>query len=446
MAKGRQQASPWAQVNSHFQAWTQANRLTIGIVAVAFVIRVAFTFAVSDGGLYTTFAPWALDAADYDRLAKSMLAGEGFANGDMPTAWRPPLYPMFIAAIYAVAGPRATAVRLVQAILGTLTVWIIMGIARQLAPADARDNVGLFAGIGAAFYPWLFFWNAELLTETLYGTLALGSLLLWFKLLTGEEKLSLGSIWLAGLLAGLATLTRAVFLPTGLLLPWLVGFRKGRFVSVGLSGCIAMMAIVLSWTARNALELRHPHLVSSNGGYNLYLGTFGRERLITAFGIDVGEVLENPAEHQLLKYSEAKYDDLFSEAVWRYAQYKPLQYLQGRTQQFLRFWVVPGFVETSSPAERLLKVGLFLPIFIGGLAGGVLLVSYRRWPELMFLAVVMGTASLPYAVAFGAYRFRIPVIDPLLIALTAVALDWAVKRVGLSLTQRRQNAKVEHFS
>src|SRR5918911_3723757 len=55
------------------------------------------------------------DAADYHRLAAGLAAGRGYAGeGGLPTAWRPPGYPAFLACVYAAAGPSVGAASAVQ--------------------------------------------------------------------------------------------------------------------------------------------------------------------------------------------------------------------------------------------------------------------------------------------------------------------------------------------
>ena len=56
----------------------------------------------------------------------------GLAAGGGPTAFRPPLYPLFLGAVYAVTGDSITAARLLQALLGVAAVGLLGVIAWQL--------------------------------------------------------------------------------------------------------------------------------------------------------------------------------------------------------------------------------------------------------------------------------------------------------------------------
>src|SRR5204863_7005229 len=63
------------------------------------------------------------DAADYQRLAFELSRSNAFVNDHgLPTAWRPPLYPAFLAFVYRWGGPEGRASYFTQALLGSFTV------------------------------------------------------------------------------------------------------------------------------------------------------------------------------------------------------------------------------------------------------------------------------------------------------------------------------------
>lgn len=387
----------------------------LSITALALLLRVAFVYwNAGEGGLYSRSGGWALDAADYDRLAQGLLAGEGYTNCGEPTAWRPPAYPLFLAAVYALFGPSYTVVRLLQAAMGAAVVALLTGWGGRVFGARA----GVLSGLAAAFYPWLIFWSSELLTESLYGLLAMSAVLAWWRMSEDEPVPAwLGPV--AGLAGGAACLTRPVFLPAlaGLAALTLL-YRHRRWREV-LAGLLCAAAVIAPWTVRNRAVLGEAVLISTNGGYNFYLGTFSREQLVAEFGLDYGEAIE---ECQPVALGEVQADREFNAAVRQHAAAQPLSYLTGRFRQFLHFWVVPGFAEFSSRSEQLLKFWVFLPVLLGGLAGLLLLGWRRRCREFLLCSGVFLAASFPYALSFGGYRFRIPVVDPLLLLLAGYFL------------------------
>jgi len=74
----------------------------IGLLGLAVVVRVGYVIATRH------YVPRA-DSADYQRIAASIAHGHGFgpsviAPGGGPSAFRPPLYPGFLGALYTVVG------------------------------------------------------------------------------------------------------------------------------------------------------------------------------------------------------------------------------------------------------------------------------------------------------------------------------------------------------
>src|SRR5665213_495981 len=140
------------------------------ILAVAVLVRVAWL--VANGHLAL-----ANDPADYQRLAVSLAGGHGFgttvvAPGGGPTAFRPPLWPLFLAGLYWLVGVHVMVARAVEVGVGVLTVGLIGGLARQLW--SRRPALGAMAV--AAIYPPFLLAGGSLLSESLSLPLELGSL------------------------------------------------------------------------------------------------------------------------------------------------------------------------------------------------------------------------------------------------------------------------------
>lgn len=127
------------------------------VFAFALLLRLAPLVELSD---LPTFQWLVMDAAGYDQSAREILAG-----GWLPTEpfYQAPLYPYFLAAVYTVFGISYTAVRLVQVLLGAVTVvFLALGTGRMFGrPA------GLAAGLLAAFYGPLVLYTGLLLKPTL---------------------------------------------------------------------------------------------------------------------------------------------------------------------------------------------------------------------------------------------------------------------------------------
>src|SRR5512136_2840620 len=94
--------------------------LASGLLALALALRLGFCLWPQ---------PPQGDAADYLRLARSLRDGHGFSGPDgQATAFRPPVYPLFLAAL----GANRQLVTVVQAILGALICLLAVHLAKRL--------------------------------------------------------------------------------------------------------------------------------------------------------------------------------------------------------------------------------------------------------------------------------------------------------------------------
>jgi len=150
--------------------------LGLTILALGFRLVLAIGFpndAPDDGRFYALIARNLLEHGVY--------SGDGSAPY-VPTYVRVPGYPLFLAAVYAVCGiDHNTAVRIIQAVIDTLTCWVVAALALALAPASwsnaARRRTLVAALALAALCPFTAIYVATILTETL--AIALGTALAW---------------------------------------------------------------------------------------------------------------------------------------------------------------------------------------------------------------------------------------------------------------------------
>ncbi len=253
------------------------------------------------------------DMFQYDMLARSLVAGNGYrwyAQPDLytishyiqfdlssvpydpkgiPTSYRAPLYPAFLALIYAISGLewRFFAARLAQVLLGAMLAPLTYWIARRvisptgLKPGTGWERAARLAAWIVALYPWLILFPLGLATENLFTpVLALAIL----ALLRAGESGSLRDWALAGVALGLATLTRSIiigFVPLAVLLVPRNRLRGGLI----LLGCVA--ALTLPWAYRNTRLHGQLTFVENNLGTNLYLGYHPQGTGTFQFGISL---------------------------------------------------------------------------------------------------------------------------------------------------------------
>ncbi len=232
---------------------------------VALGVRAAFFAAVPQPPA-SQLASYAQDSVHYLALAQRLLAGHGYSFwGNGPDAYVSPGYPLFVAAIlHLFPSHPLQAIRWIQAVLGAATAAVVAGWA------------GFLAGVIVALYPSFIWSTGSILTEVLFLLLLVGYLALHARLLTSPRP-SRGAAVAAGILLGLAVLTR----PIAAALPVVIGLC-GRWIrpaaarvrpSYGLGLVVATAALVnLPWWLRNVIVLHRLVLFATQASNPLVSG------------------------------------------------------------------------------------------------------------------------------------------------------------------------------
>lgn len=193
------------------------------------------------------------DATQYFSYAWN-LVHHGVYAGDhpgsiaiVPSNFRDPGYPLFLAVLMKFFGNQSTwyaTVLLSQAVLGALTVPMTMQLGRRWLSRPWAAG----AGVLLAVWPHNIAITSNLLSETLFGFLGVGAVLVCIR---SCEHRTVGGAVIAGLCFGAAALTNAVLLPFGVLLALFLGWR--RLITRRLVVALFVGALVLpgAWAIRN---------------------------------------------------------------------------------------------------------------------------------------------------------------------------------------------------
>lgn len=212
------------------------------------------------------------DAADYHQLATGLSESRGYVNSSgQKTAWRPPAYPLFLASIYRIAGPRVSAAVFVQVVIGALTVLALV----LFGTLVIGWREALIAGFVAAVYPGFVWLPRLLLSENL------SLLLLLVTLSAAAWYLKTRRVWclgIVGLVGGLNTLVRGGNLIVLVVLCAAILFvairrrsQPPRQTALGLLLALAAFAAVLTpWTVRNYRVFHRFVPVATQEGLTLY--------------------------------------------------------------------------------------------------------------------------------------------------------------------------------
>ena len=373
---------------------------------IAFLLLEPATSPVADE---RTWIDWARNLAS---------AKVGFSPLRTKLVFYPPLYHYFIA-IGETAMGSLSAVKWVQALIGALLVPAV-GLVGQRA---FGPRAGLFAAAITAFYPELVWFAVHFWSETLF------LVLLWWaleRLLAADESEGWAPVLAAGLLWGLAILTRETILYfTPIAALWL-GFRRGRTGRLRAAAFLLVaLGVVAPWTLRNWAVYRGFIPVSTAGGLNLFQGNapLSRQQVYNRYRAVSG---------RLEQYEYARRMGL--EAI---VERQPAWLFEKLRDEMPLFW------EADSLALVHIKRGAYGAVEPAWAASAALVVLL---PYLLVLALaVAGVAAFPvtrprgllalflvYYVAIhvathGFARYRLPAM-PVLFVLAGAA--WASLRDG----------------
>jgi 4-amino-4-deoxy-L-arabinose transferase-like glycosyltransferase len=183
-------------------------------------------------------------------LAQNIAAGDGFAfPGRAPTAFRVPLYPLFLAGV--TWGHKSFLPLLIaQSLIGTGTVLCAALLAREMFD----QFVGLVAAVLTAIYPYFVVHDTALQETGLFTFLTILSVLLLMRTVrTGSTAYAFAS----GLALGAAILTRATLEPFALFaVVWLAWLNRResvwrRGLRNGLICLAATSAVLAPWLIRS---------------------------------------------------------------------------------------------------------------------------------------------------------------------------------------------------
>ncbi len=237
------------------------------VFAVALAIRLVYAAQVSRCLLFQVPT---IDAGAYYELARQFAAGH-WLNPAGEVYFQPPFYPLLLGLWIKIAGPSVMAAKYAQFVLGSVNCVLTLVLADKVF----GRRVAIIAGLAAAFYAPMIYFDGELLTPTLQTFLNLSAILV---LLSAVNRASLWRFAAAGLIFGLSLITRPDVLPFLIAAAvWAVIVMRGRLPARGLVVSIALMLFcavipIVPVAVRNKVVGHEPVLICSNGGLNFYIG------------------------------------------------------------------------------------------------------------------------------------------------------------------------------
>ncbi len=416
----------------------------VAIALAAFALRFLNLLAIRENDPFFWYP--SVDPLFYHQWAMRIAGGDWLGEG---VFLQGPLYPYLLGALYGVTGPDLFIPRVLNALAGALAPVLVWWVARRLF--DRR--VALLAAAMVAVYAMFVFYGGSLLIVNLL--LPLTMIVLW-STLGAAERATPGAWLVAGLAIGMAALARPTLLLYGpFVLAWLFWVLRGRcgrarrgFLALWL-GAGLVLAIAPS-TLRNAWVAGDPVLISASGGMNFFNGNnpdaTGTHTVPSLFDRSTADhpdeqnaMYRTYAEKQLgrpLTASETS-NYWLGQAV-DYIRSHPADALRLMVRKFLLFFNANEVWNNRSfELTRQFSWVLGMPLLNFGVVGPLailgLMVTARRWRELLplyaMIGVYLGTAMLFFVLS----RYRAPVV-PILMIFAASALVWIFdawpRRVG----------------
>ena len=155
------------------------------------------------------------DSISYTAIAKSLSAGQGFAENNKPSAELPG-YPFFLSIAYSLFGKENyLAIKIIQFFILSLIGVFVYFIAKKL---QIKPILAFGAALLTTLWPYLLLYANLILTEILFSLCLI--FLIWY-LLKINQNFTLFQAAILGILIGLSCLVRATFI----FMPfWIIGF------------------------------------------------------------------------------------------------------------------------------------------------------------------------------------------------------------------------------
>lgn len=363
----------------------------------------------------------------YLPLARSLATGHGFALWDgRPTAYRPPLYPLFLAPwVWLLGSHAAWAALWLNVALGCATVVLTALTARRWGLGGRR---ALLAAAIVALDPVLVSQSRGVMTETFAAALVALTLAL------AAQGSGVGWISVAGggLGFGLAALCRPSLLPAavlGVLAAVLLppGSARRRVVRGGVLAAVVLV-VLAPWALRNRVQLGEAVWTTTHGGYTLFLANNATYYDEVVNG-PPGAVWSGPGQDAWFRSippriagasGEPEADRLLRDSALRVIRERPGDFSRAAWARLTRFWALAPAAAVYSPAVRIVSALWSIPLGLA-VAWGLTRRSLWRWPCVL-APLFLIALTVVHIFFWSDLRMRAPLVPALALIAAGAAL------------------------
>ncbi|PYT00320.1 MAG: hypothetical protein DMF63_07030 [Acidobacteria bacterium] len=416
--------------------------IQVGLAVLAFLLCVGMIYVTGRDN------PDFADSIDYITAARMLVA-----NGSYPAVgglhfFRAPLYPLFIAGVWSIAGESVFAVKIVQALLHAVTTLMIFRAAKLLTTSTL---VATIAGMLFALNPFFVYQAAAIQTEALQTFVMTLALLLLVKMIVSDGPFDLKTAAAAGVAFGLGALCKNS--PLGICIVLAVAmaalcYRRKNSIAAPVLMIVVMFITILPWTFYNLRTRGEFILINDSSGFvawignhpaniRIYEGKFASREETQQYQDYMAKTLaaEQVAEWERTKgYSGLSFKE--RESLWRQQAIENAKAEPGITARLigwklLAFWRPWLSSDIYSTKGMLISAALLVPLFVLGFAGMWLSRKQPRIRETVILfAILMLFVTAVHTALVSTMRLRLPNIDPFLTIFAAIAIVAILARFG----------------
>ena len=409
-------------------------------------IRIA-TSNLDHGWLNYLNPGFVLEAGSYYPYYKS---SPSLPDGQFNPIFWDPLYPLFLSAVYELAGPSNAAVRVIQLLLSLFTLLLGMDLVRRMFP-DSPRAPEWFGWFFVAYLPFAGF-VTKFYTETLDAFLI--TCILW--MIVRLQRFALLGFLSLGALLGLYVSIKSYFLlllPAALALLWWMFWRGERErcalrgQAVGLFMVLAGIVVVLAPTyLRNYNLTGGALLISTKGSWNLWkdnnhfrvenhawreqgvdvrswLLAYNRLGSVDRVPTSLEGVYYDPAVTNVRPPCDTGLDELTAcerENAIAFMLEDPLRFAKRAVEKNANLWSPNNFIFNRAPPGKwgwMQNYRIELPTPVRYLLQIWVILCYAAAMLLFFVGITVSGES-------GAHRFVRAFVALVLLYLTFVVVPW----------------------
>lgn len=391
------------------------------IIAVALAARIAAIVAY--GTDQVSFG----DATDYVATAQYICERADYPERGSIPFFRAPGLPIFIAAITGCSPHSVAALKIAFALVDCLTIFVLFKLSVLVWDSDV---ISLMAAAGAALYPPFLFQVTDIHSEPLFMCLLMSSL---FAFVKASKEPALRWFLISGALLAAASLVRPASL--ALLGVYALGCcvlvsssrirRCGYAVTMG----AAFACVLMPWIVFNYAKYNEFIIVNDSVGYNFWRGASPEMAAVyDASSPEEFIELASRFEHEVSQplaaaIAESNASPKSRSRAWfnlalASISESPAEYARFQLKKayiFWRPWLNPAVHTPLKVAFTGLVFVLLYVLSVPGLAR-----MFHRNTRLTWffcgLLLVAWLIHIPFQVVT---RFRVPIVDPLLIVFAA---------------------------